>query len=45
MQILRGAQYVFSLTDDKTDMTEIHLFKKKSKAFPQLKKFAAKLKA
>ena len=30
--------------DDKTDITEIHLLKKKSEAFLQLKKFAAKLK-
>ncbi len=45
VRTLGGAQYLFGLTDDKTDMTEIHLLKKKSKAFPQLKKFAAKLKA
>ena len=45
VRTLGGARYVFALTDDKTDMTEIHLLKKKSEAFPQLKKFAAKLKA
>ena len=45
VRTLGGARYVFGLTDDKTDMTEIHLLRKKSEAFPQLKKFAAKLKA
>lgn len=45
VRTLGGAHYVFALTDDKSDMTEIHLLKKKSEAFPQLKKFAAKLKA
>ncbi len=40
-----GARYGFGLTDDKTDMTEIHLFRKRSEAFPPLKKFTAKLKA
>lgn len=32
-------------TDDKTDMIEIHLLRKKFEAFPQLKKFVAQLKA
>ena len=45
VQTLGRAQDVFGFTDDKTDMTEIHLLKKKSEAFPQLKKFVVKLKA
>lgn len=42
--ILKKAQYVFSFINDKTGITEIHLLKKKFKAFLQLEKFAAKLK-
>ena len=42
VRTLGGARYVFALTDDKTDMTEIHLLKKKSETFPQLKKFDTK---
>ncbi len=30
---LEGSHIVFDLTDDLTDLTEIHLFRKKSKAF------------
>ena len=36
IQKLEGTRYVIALMDDKTDMTEIHLLKKKSEAFPQL---------
>ncbi len=45
VRTIGGARYVFGLTDDETNMTEIHLLNKKSEAFLQLKKFAAKLKA
>lgn len=33
VQTLDAAKYVLALTDDATDMTEIHLLKKKSNAF------------
>lgn len=45
MQTLSKAQYIFGITDNKSDIIEIYFFKKKFKAFPQLKKFVAKLKA
>ena len=41
MEILERAKYIFRFTDDKTDITKIYLFKKKSEVFLQLKKFAA----
>lgn len=37
MQNLEGAQYVFGFIDDKTNMTEIQIFRKKFKAFCSLK--------
>ncbi len=41
-RILGGSRIVFGLTDDLTDLTEIHLLRKKSEAFSRLKKYAAK---
>ena len=42
---LGGSRIVFGLTDDLTDLTEIHLLRKKSEAFSRLKEYAAKRKA
>ncbi len=44
-RILGGSRIVFGLTDDLTDLTKIHLLRKKSEAFSRLKKYAAKQKA
>lgn len=44
MWILEKKQYFSGLTDNMTNIIEIYLFEKMSKAFPEHKKFAAKLK-
>ncbi len=41
---LGGSCIIFNLTDDLTDLTEIHLLRKKSEAFFRLKNYAAKRK-
>ena len=44
MHILQITLFIFGFINEKTDITKIYIFKKKSKVFFQIKKFAAKLK-